>query len=241
METPVTDHLDSLVTDYLRRLDAAAVALPYDRRVELVGEIREHIEQARTAGGISGEASLRDLLDRLGDPDEIVAAAAEDGDVPPTQPPPTQPPAPPAHQPYAQAYQPLRKEGIGLEIAAVLLMTVGSILPFVGWVVGTVLLWMSRKFLVWEKVLMTAVVPGGPFLFLGLAFLVGGQACSSTTTTDAVGNTVELPPTCSGFAFAPWVGIPLFVLAAVGPFVIGGILLRRVGDRARNESLDQKG
>ena len=77
---------------------------------------------------------------------------------------------------------------------------------------GTVLLWMSRKFLVWEKVLMTAVVPGGPFLFLGLAFLVGGQSCSSTSTTDAVGNPVELPPTCSGFAFAPWAGIPLFVL-----------------------------
>ena len=119
-------------------------------------------------------------------------------------------------------------------------MTVGSIVPFVGWVVGTVLLWMSRKLLVWEKVLMTAVVPGGPFLFLGLAFLVGGQTCSSTSTTDAVGNTVELPPSCSGFAFAPWVGIPLFVLAAVGPFVIGGILLKRVGDRARRESPDLK-
>ena len=233
METPVTDHLDALVSDYLRRLDAAANALPYDRRVELVGEIREHIEQARSAGGISGEAALRDLLDRLGDPDEIVAAAQDDGDAPPSQPLPPQ-------QPYVPAYQPLRKEGIGLEIAAVLLMTVGSIVPFVGWVVGTVLLWMSRRLLVWEKVLMTAVVPGGPFLFLGIAFLVGGQACSSATTTDAVGNTVELPPTCSGFAFAPWAGIPLFLLAAVGPFVIGGILLKRVGDRARNASLDQK-
>ena len=108
METPVTDHLDALVTDYLRRLDAAATALSYDRRVELVGEIREHIEQARAAGGISGEAGLRDVLDRLGDPDEIVAAAQDDEAVPPTQPPPAPPPVPPVPQPYTQAYQPPR-------------------------------------------------------------------------------------------------------------------------------------
>jgi hypothetical protein len=37
---------DPLVDDYLRRLDAAASALPAHRRGELVSEIRDHLQEA---------------------------------------------------------------------------------------------------------------------------------------------------------------------------------------------------
>jgi hypothetical protein len=37
---------DPLADDYLRRLDAAASALPAHRREELVSEIRDHLQEA---------------------------------------------------------------------------------------------------------------------------------------------------------------------------------------------------
>jgi hypothetical protein len=70
---------DQLVADYLRRLTAAASALPADRRAELIEEITAHIAEARTAGsvGLDGPPSVPDILKRLGDPAYIVQAAAD--------------------------------------------------------------------------------------------------------------------------------------------------------------------
>jgi uncharacterized membrane protein len=70
---------DQLVADYLRRLTAAASALPADRRAELIEEITAHIAEARTAGsvGLDGPPSVPDILERLGDPAYIVAAAVD--------------------------------------------------------------------------------------------------------------------------------------------------------------------
>ena len=75
----MSDHDDQLVADYLRRLTAAASALPADRRAELIEEITAHIAEARAAGGAApgGSPSVPDILERLGDPGQIVQAAAE--------------------------------------------------------------------------------------------------------------------------------------------------------------------
>jgi hypothetical protein len=76
----VSDHDDDqLVADYLRRLTAAASALPAGRRAELVDEITAHITEARAAGpaGPGGSPSVPDILERLGDPAQIAQAAAE--------------------------------------------------------------------------------------------------------------------------------------------------------------------
>lgn len=73
---PVTsDH--PLVADYLRRLDEAAAGLPAGRRGELVEEIRGHVADALLAAG-DDEPAVRGVLDRLGSPEEIVAAERED-------------------------------------------------------------------------------------------------------------------------------------------------------------------
>jgi hypothetical protein len=74
-------HTDPLVDDYLHRLDAAASALPAHRREELVSEIREHIREALRQATAGDKAAVRNVLDRLGPPEEIAAAAA---DPPPT-------------------------------------------------------------------------------------------------------------------------------------------------------------
>ncbi len=70
---------DQLVADYLRRLTAAASALPADRRAELTEEITAHIAEARAGGpaDLGRPPSVPDILERLGDPAHIVQAAAE--------------------------------------------------------------------------------------------------------------------------------------------------------------------
>jgi uncharacterized membrane protein len=73
-------HTDPLVDDYLRRLEAAASALPAYRRDELVSEIRDHIQEALRQSPAGDKTAVRDALERLGPPQEIVAAAAEPTD-----------------------------------------------------------------------------------------------------------------------------------------------------------------
>jgi len=213
---------DALVAEYLRRLDAAAWSLPADRRVELVAEIADHIAHARATAEVSDEASLRELLDRLGDPADIVAEACADVDA-------VTVPAGPG--PVPRTVRP----GIALEVSAVALLTVGSIIPFVGWLVGVVLAWLSRRFTVTEKILLTLVVPFGPFTAVLLAARLASQRCSATFSSDAAGNLVSGPTVCTGFAFPVWLGVPLMVATVVAPFVIGGVVLRRARDRAALE------
>jgi Domain of unknown function (DUF4190) len=68
-------HTDPLADDYLRRLDAAASALPADRRHELVCEIRGHLDEALRQAPAGDETAVRNALERLGPPEEIAAAA----------------------------------------------------------------------------------------------------------------------------------------------------------------------
>ena len=77
-----TMETDRLIDDYLRRLEHAAAHMQQARRAELVAEIRGHLETALRQEQAAGEAAVRNVLDRLGTPEEIVEAA--------------EPPSPPA-------------------------------------------------------------------------------------------------------------------------------------------------
>jgi hypothetical protein len=79
----MTVHTDPLAQDYLSRLDAAASALPPDRRRELVSEIRDHLDEELRQARPGDEVAVRNALERLGPPEEIAAAATD--------------PAPPSH------------------------------------------------------------------------------------------------------------------------------------------------
>ena len=70
-------HADPQVDDYLRRLDAAASALPAHRRDELISEIRDHLQEGLRQAPAGDETAVRNLLERLGPPEEIAAAAAD--------------------------------------------------------------------------------------------------------------------------------------------------------------------
>ncbi|MFE3738605.1 HAAS signaling domain-containing protein [Streptomyces sp. NPDC059134] len=64
-----------LVRSYLSSVGDRAAALPDVRRQELLADLREHIEVALADSGTFDEGEVRRVLDQLGTPGEIVAAA----------------------------------------------------------------------------------------------------------------------------------------------------------------------
>lgn len=67
--------VDGLVADYLRRLESALSRLPAARRRQLLAEIAEHLGEARAQLDGSDEIAVRELLDRMGRPEDIAAEA----------------------------------------------------------------------------------------------------------------------------------------------------------------------
>jgi hypothetical protein len=137
-----TMETDRLIDDYLRRLEDAAAHLGRDRRKELVAEIREHIETAMQQESGPGEAAVRNVLDRLGPPEEIVAAA--------------EPAAPPGG-----------RASRGLEVVAL----VALLVPFIGWLIGIILTFASRIWSRRDK-LIACVLLLVPVVVFGLGFTV---------------------------------------------------------------------
>ena len=234
---------DQLVEDYLAQLRAEALVLPADRRDELIEEITAHIAEARQSDG--SPMAVRNILDRLGDPADIVRAAA---DTPPGSPAWSGAPGSGAGHPVAAATQPSR---IGaLEIAAVLFLLLGGIvIPFLGWVIGVVLLWLSPRWTTRDKLLGTLVWPGGllaPALLLVAGAAAGLLAASVTAcTSDPVVAPLGSAPqnvhqaathctTSGGVGLPPWLvitlGLVLLILAVAGPIWTARRLLRRASE-----------
>ena len=63
------------IKDYLERLSRAAHGLPMTRRTELVSEIEQHIRQELSQSPCADRDEMLALLQQVGDPDEIAAAA----------------------------------------------------------------------------------------------------------------------------------------------------------------------
>lgn len=211
--------VNRLVADYLARLESASAALPQERRDELLEEIGAHIATARAAGAAADEAAVRTVLERLGEPEVIAAAALDDS--------PATPPRPGGTS---------TRPSTALELTAVLMLTVGSFLPVLGWLTGAVLLWVSSRWTTGEKWLGTLVVPLGPGLALLLASLPGGTCVSSVEVPEGTGSgvleAVVTEEVCTGFSFPIWLGVPLLLLVLVAPFVVAVVLYRRARERA---------
>jgi HAAS len=121
---------ETLVHDYLGTLDVAAADLPADRRIELVSDVRGHIELALASAGTTDEATVRAVLARLGSVEEIVAAESD-----PTR---SLAVSPRAGTPLPGQAEPRR---LSTEARALLLFTVGAlVLPYIGPVAG---LWVA--------------------------------------------------------------------------------------------------
>ena len=164
---------DRLIDKYLKHLRIELADLSRARQRELEQEIGEHIAAARAELPNESEAEIRNMLDRIGDPEDIAAEARERTDAP----------APvPAQHPQSRTHE---------VIALILLLVGGLVLPIIGWFIGLVLLWTSRVWTTGEKILGTVFIPGGLVLPLGLLVFAG------TGGGGACGGVVGGPVTCT--------------------------------------------
>jgi hypothetical protein len=153
----MTTKVDALVDRYLTDLDAELGDLPANRHGELLDEISQHIAKARAALDADNEANIRTVLERLGDPADIAAEARERFGIP----------GPPAR--HATPW---------LEVIALVVL----VIPFLGWVVGVVLVWLSRRWTTRDKLFGT--VGGLSWVLAG----VGGLSMSAGTGSTTVGS-----------------------------------------------------
>ena len=128
-----TDTLHPLAAEYLERLRRAGRGLPPGRLRELLAEIEGHLSEAIDPSAPDAQALT--VLDKLGDPEAIIAAETPDQDE-----------LPPRRGPS--------------DWAAIILLLFGGFIV-VGWFVGVVLLWSSRVWTARDKWIGTLVVPGG--------------------------------------------------------------------------------
>jgi hypothetical protein len=143
---------------YIKQLRRAARRLPRASRDELVAQIDEHLREALPPG--ASEAAVRTELDRLGSPAEIVAAEYERLGVAPVS-------------------------GGWFEWITLLLLLIGGlIIPVVGWLVGAIMLWISRVWTWRQKLAGTLLVPGGLGSLTLWALLGAHSACSSPPGTN---------------------------------------------------------
>jgi uncharacterized membrane protein len=139
--------IEKLVVDYIARLERAASTLPPGERADLIQEIREHIDTAMEEGTVSDEAGTRTLLDRLGEPEAIVASAREDRNRGPDR-----------QGVFVEGPAERRSPWGALEIATVILLGVGAVvIPVLGPLVGLILLWSSSQWTRRQKRIGTAI------------------------------------------------------------------------------------
>jgi uncharacterized membrane protein len=204
-------HADQLIEGYLARLRAAAADLPSSVRDELIEDMRVHISEARSREQQETDATILNILDRLGEPDTVVAEAGR------------RPEAFGSTQPRPEPYQP----GI-LEIASIVL------LPFL-WPVGVILLWISPAWNLRDKLIGTLLPPGGylSIFYFGLIVAHGGrirgEGNSCMSSTDFAGN---IQTSCTSASALQVIGVVLSVLLLVVlwvlPLITAGYLAIRL-------------
>ena len=186
----MTDQAPQVVRNYLSRLDAALDGVPAD----LAGDVRSGIEE-ELSGLDAATASVR--IEELGDPVFIAAEIRDAVD-----------PVPVAAR--VETAKPLTATR-GFAIAAALLVAIGGIVvPFVGWILGIVWMWMSPVWRRGEKWVATLAGPAA----IALALLGG-----------LVGTTFE-----GGRGLGGWHAFILVALAL--PVAVGVWLLWRTKGRA---------
>lgn len=171
----------TLIDDYLNSVRAATRSLPPSRQASIVDDLESHIEQALPPG--ADEAEVRTVLERLGSPELIASEAGA----------------------QAVVGGPNRAK----EVFGLILISVGSLIPIIGWVVGVALVWMSPVWSKAQKLLTTLVWPFGWFGMLVIP-VISLRASSSANEAASNGALQAL-------------GVILFVAA---PFVVLAWLIR---------------
>jgi hypothetical protein len=194
-----TDTLHPLAAGYLQRLRRAGRGLPPERLRELLAEIEGHLSEAIDPS--ASDAQALTVLDRLGDPEAIIAAETPDPDE--------------------------RPERRGTrEWAAIVLLLIGGFIIGLGWVAGLVLLWSSRAWTTRDKWIGTLVVPGG----LATGAFIGRVLLGTPTERRCYGIAGGVPhcTSAAGHSIAsPILGTAVLALLVLASIATSVYLARR--------------
>ncbi len=113
--------------------------------------------------------------------------------------------------------------GIVLEVGALVLLTLGSLVSWVGWVGGVLLLWTSDRWTRRDKLLGTLVLPGG--LLPAWAFARGPATTTCVSLVTGSGaSTTSTPRTCDPMPFPLPVMVLVQVVLVLAPLVTVAVL-----------------
>lgn len=170
--------LHPLARGYLDRLRAAAQSLTADEADGLVADIADHLREALPA--TPSEAEVRTVLDRLGTPQELVAAAGGPANISASAP-ATGPGAAPPQDPRFGAVEVLALVGL---VGAELLFILWPLAALL-WLAGLVLIAVSRVWSGRQKAWgLAGLATGFPVAFTVLAI----PAPSGTTVCEGVAS-----------------------------------------------------
>lgn len=188
------------VGEYLRRLQRSMSDLPAERRDEIVAEIEEHIAEDLAEHPDPTEADVRNILERVGKPDDIAAEARERFGI-----------------------KPVRRSWT--DPAAIVLLLLGGFLFIIGWFVGVVLLWISDAWSTRDKLIGTLIVPGGlaGALGVGVASMRSASCEVSGTGADRVGSCVS-----TGWTVGDVAWLILWSVFVIAPILTAIYLGRRL-------------
>jgi hypothetical protein len=196
-----THTLHPLAADYLDHLRRAGRRLPRGRLKELVAEIEGHLTEAISPEASDAEALT--VLDRLGQPEEIIDA----------------------EQPHAVAPQDARGTR---EWAAIILLLFGGFIFGFGWLVGLILLWSSRAWTTLDKWIGTLILPGGLAAIVLVGLFAFGSSSSSSSGGACYGY-ANGPIHCTGGTSggADIVAIAILAILVLAPIATAVYLARR--------------
>lgn len=175
---------DQIVCEYLDRLYECARSLSRSQVEELMTDVREHVAAAIAEAGRDDEATVRTVLDRLGTPEDIVAAAVGEASA-----------VPPVIESGTADSARTRSWGWRETVAVALLVPGAFFAPIVGPLTGIAFAWSSE---VWDKgTKRFAYVIGTVGVALPL-FLFAAGVSLFTATSDQMGSFISNAPVISG-------------------------------------------
>jgi hypothetical protein len=192
-----TDTLHPLAAEYLERLRRAGRGLPPGRLRELLTEIEGHLSEAIDPS--ASDAQALTVLDKLGEPEAIIAAET-----------------PPLDE--------LPDRRGAREWAAIILLLFGGFIFVFGWFAGLILLWSSRAWTTRDKWIGTLVVPGG----LATSALIGLIAIGAPPKKlcHAIAGGVQHCTNASGQSTTV-LGVAVFAFLVLAPIATSVYLARR--------------
>ncbi|GMA39749.1 HAAS signaling domain-containing protein [Mobilicoccus caccae] len=218
-----TDTSHPLVVAYLARLRESAALLPPEDAADLVADITEHLDAA--LGEIDPAAHdaddrVRSVLDRLGEPSTLVAAAAS------------------SSEGAARAVTPGRDPVPGARWAVVLLFAAGLFsvawpIAGVAWVIGLVLFVRSAAWTGGEKT-WGGLILGSAFPLGVVVWGIAGLAMFFTTAQEECVY-VNGGEVCNGGSVSPMPSeLVLGVLVVLVPLVVQAVTAVVLFRRARS-------